>query len=90
MTLPAEFSVENAGECSPRIKPGLQGGAGAGRWAVLVTIREYVWRFSQDPTEREESETMLRGFATINYWAADLSAARQWYLEARGDVSSGK
>ncbi len=24
---------------------------------------------------------MLRGFATINYWAADLAAARKWYSE---------
>ena len=24
---------------------------------------------------------MLRGFATINYWAADLAAARKWYAE---------
>lgn len=24
---------------------------------------------------------MFRGFATINYWAADLAAARDWYAE---------
>ena len=27
---------------------------------------------------------MLRGFATINYWAADLAAAREWYSELLG------
>ena len=27
---------------------------------------------------------MLRGFATINYWAADLSAARDWYSQLLG------
>ncbi|HEX6678240.1 MAG TPA: VOC family protein [Actinomycetes bacterium] len=27
---------------------------------------------------------MLRGFATINYWAADLAAARDWYAELLG------
>jgi predicted enzyme related to lactoylglutathione lyase len=32
----------------------------------------------------EESVTMLRGFATINYWAADLAAAREWYSELLG------
>jgi predicted enzyme related to lactoylglutathione lyase len=24
---------------------------------------------------------MLRGFATINYWADDLEAAKRWYVE---------
>jgi predicted enzyme related to lactoylglutathione lyase len=27
---------------------------------------------------------MLRGFATINYWADDLKAARDWYVELLG------
>jgi len=27
---------------------------------------------------------MLRGFATISYWAADLTAAKQWYAELLG------
>jgi catechol 2,3-dioxygenase-like lactoylglutathione lyase family enzyme len=27
---------------------------------------------------------MLRGFATINYWAANLTAARDWYSELLG------
>jgi predicted enzyme related to lactoylglutathione lyase len=27
---------------------------------------------------------MLRGFATINYWATDLQAAKQWYTELLG------
>jgi predicted enzyme related to lactoylglutathione lyase len=27
---------------------------------------------------------MLRGFATINYWADDLEAARRWYAELLG------
>jgi predicted enzyme related to lactoylglutathione lyase len=27
---------------------------------------------------------MLRGFATINYWADDLEAARKWYAELLG------
>ncbi|RBQ16851.1 VOC family protein [Spongiactinospora rosea] len=27
---------------------------------------------------------MLRGFTTINYWADDLDAARQWYQELLG------
>ena len=27
---------------------------------------------------------MLRGFATVNYWAADLSAAKAWYAELLG------
>src|SRR5919106_5916694 len=33
---------------------------------------------------REESVTVFRGFATINYWAADLAAARDWYSELLG------
>ena len=27
---------------------------------------------------------MLRGFATVSYWAADLSAAKSWYAELLG------
>lgn len=27
---------------------------------------------------------MLRGVATINYWAADITAARKWYSEVLG------
>jgi predicted enzyme related to lactoylglutathione lyase len=27
---------------------------------------------------------MLRGFATISYWAADVEAARDWYAELLG------
>jgi predicted enzyme related to lactoylglutathione lyase len=27
---------------------------------------------------------MLRGFATVNYWAADLAAAKGWYSELLG------
>jgi hypothetical protein len=27
---------------------------------------------------------MLRGFATINYWADDLEAATRWYAELLG------
>jgi predicted enzyme related to lactoylglutathione lyase len=27
---------------------------------------------------------MLRGFATINYWADDLEAAKRWYTELLG------
>ena len=27
---------------------------------------------------------MLRGMATVNYWTADLPAARQWYTELLG------
>lgn len=27
---------------------------------------------------------MLRGFATINYWADDVEAAKQWYAELLG------
>jgi predicted enzyme related to lactoylglutathione lyase len=27
---------------------------------------------------------MLRGFATINYWADDLTAAKRWYAELLG------
>jgi predicted enzyme related to lactoylglutathione lyase len=27
---------------------------------------------------------MLRGFATVNYWAADLPAAKKWYSELLG------
>jgi predicted enzyme related to lactoylglutathione lyase len=27
---------------------------------------------------------VLRGFATINYWATDLTAARDWYAELLG------
>ncbi|MFI0424135.1 VOC family protein [Spongiactinospora sp. 9N601] len=27
---------------------------------------------------------MLRGFTTINYWADDMDAARQWYQELLG------
>jgi predicted enzyme related to lactoylglutathione lyase len=36
-----------------------------------------------DP-RNEERMTMLRGFATINYWAADLAAARKWYSDLLG------
>ena len=27
---------------------------------------------------------MLRGMATVNYWAADHAAAKQWYAELLG------
>ncbi len=27
---------------------------------------------------------MLRGFATVNYWAEDLEAAKEWYSELLG------
>ena len=27
---------------------------------------------------------MLRGLATVNYWADDMAAARQWYVELLG------
>ena len=27
---------------------------------------------------------MLRGFATVNYWADDLQAAKEWYSELLG------
>ena len=27
---------------------------------------------------------MLRGFATVNYWADDLEAAKEWYSELLG------
>jgi hypothetical protein len=27
---------------------------------------------------------MLRGFATVNYWADDLEAAKGWYAELLG------
>ena len=27
---------------------------------------------------------MLRGFATINYWADDLAAAKRWYADLLG------
>jgi catechol 2,3-dioxygenase-like lactoylglutathione lyase family enzyme len=27
---------------------------------------------------------MLRGFATINYWADDIEAAKRWYAELLG------
>ena len=27
---------------------------------------------------------MLRGFATVNYWAGDLEAAKEWYSELLG------
>ena len=27
---------------------------------------------------------MLRGFATVNYWADDLEAAKEWYAELLG------
>lgn len=27
---------------------------------------------------------MLRGFATVNFWADDLAAAREWYTELLG------
>jgi predicted enzyme related to lactoylglutathione lyase len=30
------------------------------------------------------STVMLRGFATVSYWAADLSAAKSWYAELLG------
>jgi predicted enzyme related to lactoylglutathione lyase len=32
----------------------------------------------------ERSDTLLRGFATINYWADDLEAAKRWYAELLG------
>jgi catechol 2,3-dioxygenase-like lactoylglutathione lyase family enzyme len=27
---------------------------------------------------------MLRGMATVNYWAADHAAAKQWYADLLG------
>jgi predicted enzyme related to lactoylglutathione lyase len=35
-------------------------------------------------TEDERSIWMLRGFATVNYWADDLEAAKEWYTELLG------
>ena len=32
----------------------------------------------------DERSTMLRGLATISFWAADLTAAKQWYTELLG------
>ena len=31
-----------------------------------------------------EREQMLRGLATVNFWAADLEAAKRWYAELLG------
>jgi hypothetical protein len=45
---------------------------------------EYVRRIGPDPTGLRRGVTMLRGFATINYWAADLAAAKDWYSELLG------
>jgi catechol 2,3-dioxygenase-like lactoylglutathione lyase family enzyme len=27
---------------------------------------------------------MLRGFTTVNYWADDVEAARDWYVQVLG------
>jgi predicted enzyme related to lactoylglutathione lyase len=32
----------------------------------------------------EKGARMLRGFATVNYWADDLEAAKEWYSELLG------
>jgi predicted enzyme related to lactoylglutathione lyase len=32
-------------------------------------------------TQKEEETGMLRGFATISFWADDLEAAKKWYAE---------
>ena len=32
----------------------------------------------------EKGARMLRGFATVNYWADDLQAAKEWYAELLG------
>jgi len=31
-----------------------------------------------------EEKAILRGFATINYWADDLDTAKRWYAELLG------
>src|SRR3712207_4175332 len=33
---------------------------------------------------QRKDQAMLRGFATINYWADDMAAARKWYSELLG------
>jgi predicted enzyme related to lactoylglutathione lyase len=38
---------------------------------------------SRTPAD-EKGERMLRGFATVNYWADDLEAAKEWYSELLG------
>jgi hypothetical protein len=35
-------------------------------------------------TYEEEKTGMLRGFATISFWADDLEAAKRWYAELLG------
>src|SRR5215470_2688754 len=36
------------------------------------------------PINEEEWRAMLRGFATISFWADDLEAAKKWYSELVG------
>jgi predicted enzyme related to lactoylglutathione lyase len=36
------------------------------------------------PVNEEEWTAMLRGFATISFWANDLEAAKKWYSEVLG------
>jgi len=35
-------------------------------------------------TQQKEKTGMLRGFATISFWADDLEAAKTWYAELLG------
>jgi catechol 2,3-dioxygenase-like lactoylglutathione lyase family enzyme len=35
-------------------------------------------------TQPEEKTVILRGFATISFWADDLKAAKKWYTDLLG------
>src|SRR5262245_8376879 len=59
----------------------------------MPTLAEIAHPFSsrEDPSfelgrarHRKETQSMLRGFATINYWTDDVEAAKQWYSELLG------
>src|SRR5215472_4203803 len=56
------------------VEPGLEG---------LVDGFDDLSQRLEEPDPVKE-KAMLRGFATINYWADDLGAAKRWYAELLG------
>jgi predicted enzyme related to lactoylglutathione lyase len=52
---------------------------------AIRTNNALLLRYSQDDEETRAEETgVLRGFTTVNYWADDPGAAKEWYAELLG------
>src|SRR5215471_18527195 len=51
----------------------------------MTTYRAHAVRSASGMrTQQKEKTGMLRGFATISFWADDLEAAKAWYAELLG------